>query len=341
MQLHRRTLTLIPMLAIVFSLAAPSAFAAEVGKVVLAKQWGIGSLNFIVMEHQKLYEKALAAEHVGHPVSVQWVKFAGGAMMNDAMLSGNLNFAMAGIPPLLTMWDKTRGNLKVMGVSAANSMPMLLNTRNPAVKTLADFSEKDRIALPGVKVSIQAILLEMAAARAFGEANYAKLDPLTVTQSHADGMAQMLAGRSTINSHFTSPPYTYMELEHPGVHTVLNSYQILGGPATLNVVYTTTKFRSENPKVYAAFLKAFKEATEFIEHNKAQAADIYLDVTQDKSLSKAQLLKILQDPDVRYTMTPERTMKVARFMHKVGRIKTEPKSWKDMFFPDVAHLAGS
>lgn len=321
--------------------AAVVGHAAEVGKVTLAKQYGIGSLTFIVMEQQKLYEKALAAENIGHPVSVEWVKFTGGAMMNDAILSGNLSFALAGVGPLATMWAKTRGNLEVMGVCAANSMPMLLNTRNPNVRTLADFTDKDRIALPGVKVSIQAILLEMASARAFGEANYAKLDPLTVTLSHADGMAELLSPKAPVDSHFTSPPYTYLELEHPGIHTVLDSYTILGGPSTLNVVYTTSKFRADNPKVYAAFLTAFKEATEFINQHRDQAADIYLEVSKDKSVTKAQLVKILNDPDIRYTMAPERTMEVVGFMHKIGRLKVAPAKWTDMFFPEIHSLPGS
>lgn len=328
------------ILALAAGMAA-SAHAAEVGKVALAKQYGIGSLTFIVMEQQKLYEKALAAENIGHPVSVEWVKFTGGAMMNDAILSGNLSFALAGVGPLATMWAKTRGNLEVMGVCAANSMPMLLNTRNPRVKTLADFTDKDRIALPGVKVSVQAILLEMAAAKTFGEAEFAKLDPLTVTLSHADGMVELLSPSAPVDSHFTSPPYTYLELEHPGIHTVLNSYQILGGPGTLNVVYTTSKFRSDNPRVYAAFLKAFKEATEFINQHKDQAADIYLEISKDKSVTKAQLLQILDNPDIRFTMTPERTMEVVAFMHKTGRLKAAPGTWKEIFFPEIHGLPGS
>lgn len=318
-----------------------SAAAAEVSNVTLAKQFGIGSLTFMVMQHQKLYEKALAAEHIDHPVTVQWVRFTGGSVMNDAILSGDLNFALAGVGPLATMWAKTRGSLDVMGVCAANSMPMMLNTRNPDVKAVSDFTDKDRIALPGVKVSIQAILLEMAAAKSFGESNYAKLDPLTVTLSHADGMLQLLSPSGQIDSHFTSPPYTYLELDRPGIHTVLDSYQILGGPGTLNVVYTTSRFRAENPKVYAAFLTAFKEATDFINSRKDEAATIYLEVSNDKSLSKEHLLKILSNPDIRFTMAPERTMQVVEFMHKTGRIKIAPNGWKEMFFPEVRELPGS
>jgi NitT/TauT family transport system substrate-binding protein len=324
-----------------FALVLSAHAHAEVDEVTLAKQFGIGSLTFIVMEQQKLYEKALAAGNVGHPVNVRWVKFTGGAAMNDAILSGHLSFALAGVGPLATMWAKTRDNIKVRGVCAANSMPMLLNTRDPDVKTIRDFTSKNKIALPGVKVSIQAILLEMAAAKAFGDEEYAKLDPLTTTLSHADGMAELLSPNSPVDSHFTSPPFSYEEVEHPGIHTVLNSYDILGGPGTLNTVYATTRFRDENPKVYAAFLRAFREATDFINQHKREAARIYVEVSKDKSATEDELVKMLENPDIQFTMAPQGVMKVVSFMHKHGRIKVEPKAWSDMFFPEVHDLAGS
>lgn len=37
-----------------------------------------------------------------------------------------------------------------------------------------------------VKVSMQTILLQMAAAQTFGESNYTKLDGLTVSMAHPD-----------------------------------------------------------------------------------------------------------------------------------------------------------
>jgi NitT/TauT family transport system substrate-binding protein len=39
------------------------------------------------------------------------------------------------------------------------------------VKTIADFSDKDRIALPAVTVSVQARILQMAAAKQWGTAS--------------------------------------------------------------------------------------------------------------------------------------------------------------------------
>src|SRR5512146_3103753 len=167
-------------------LAASSAAArAEMSEINVAQQYGISYLPLMIMEDQKLIEKH--AKAAGLDVKVGWAKFAGGNVMNDAILSGSLQFASGGVAPLVTLWSRTRGNpLDVRAVAAIDSMPLYLNTRNPNVKTLKDFTDKDKIALPAVKVSIQAITLQMAAEKAFGPGQQGKLDPLTVTLSHPD-----------------------------------------------------------------------------------------------------------------------------------------------------------
>jgi NitT/TauT family transport system substrate-binding protein len=80
------------------------------------------------------------------------------------------------------------------------------------VKTLKDFTDKDRIALPAVRVSMQAVILQMAAEKEFGAGQQHKLDPWTVSLSHPDGLAQMMSGKSEITAHFTSAPFMYQEL---------------------------------------------------------------------------------------------------------------------------------
>jgi len=54
-----------------------------------------------------------------------------------------------------------------------------------------------------------------------------------------------------------------------------------------------------------------------------------------------ELLKMMEDPLVEYTLTPKSIMKTAEFMEKVGTIKEKPSSWKDLFFPNVHGLQGS
>jgi NitT/TauT family transport system substrate-binding protein len=324
------------LLAAVALLASP--LHAELAEIKVAQQYGISYLPLMLMEEQKLIEKH--AKAAGVDVKVGWAKFAGGNVMNDALLSNSLQFASGGVGPLVTLWARTRGNLDVKAVSAINSMPLYLNTRNPNVKSIKDFTDKDRIALPAVKVSIQAVTLQMAAEKAFGEGQQGKLDALTVSLSHPDAQVALLSGASEITAHFGSPPFQYQQLEKPGIHTVLNSYDVLGGPATFNVVWTTSKFRSENPKLYDAFVKALDEATAIINKDKKAAAEAYLRISKDKD-TVADILAMLNDPAIVYTTTPQNVMKYVDFMNKIGSIKVKPDSWKDLFFPNIHGAAGS
>jgi len=336
--MKRHTLATIACLSASLWLASPA--SAEVSELRIARQPGISYLSMLIMEDEKLVEKH--AKEAGLPdLKVTWSTFAGGNVMNEALLSGSLHFAAGGVGPMVTMWARTRGNLDVKAVSAINSMPLYLNTRNPDIKTIKDFTPKDKIALPAVRVSIQAVTLQMAAEKAFGEGQQNKLDPLTVTLSHPDGMAAMLSGSSEINSHFTSPPFQQEELKHKEVHRVLSSYEVLGGPATFNLIWTTDKFYKENPKAYAAFFAALKEATDKINQDKTWAAKAYLRLANDKRTPEEDIVKLLNDPENVYTLTPQNVMKYVEFMHKVGSIKVMPASWKDMFFPNAHELSGS
>ena len=333
MQMFRRLVALVLATAILL----PAAHA-ELAEINVAQQYGIGYLSLMVMEEQKLIEKH--AKAAGVEVKVNWAKFAGGNVMNDALLSGSLQFASGGVGPLITIWARTKGNLDVKAVAALDSMPLYLNTRNPSVKTIKDFTEKDKIALPAVKVSVQAVTLQMAAEKAFGEGQHGKLNALTVSMSHPDAQTALLSGQSEVTAHFGSPPFQYQQLKRPGIHTVLSSTDVLGGPTTFNVVWTTSKFRNENPKLYAAFVSALEEATAYINKDKTAAAEAYLRISKDKD-SVADILAMLNDPAIVFTMAPQNIMAYANFMAKIGMIKVKPESWKDMFFPNIHGLAGS
>ena len=62
---------------------------------------------------------------------------------------------------LLLLWDRTRGGVK--GIVATSAQPMTLISRDPNIKSLKDFGPNDKIAVPTVKVSTQAIVLQIAA----------------------------------------------------------------------------------------------------------------------------------------------------------------------------------
>ncbi len=183
---------------------------AEPRIVRIATQYGISYLPLTIMAEKKLLESE--GKKLGLDLSTEWIRFTGGPPMNEALISGNLDFASGGVGPMVTIWARTKGNLKVKGICALNSMPLWLNSINPNVKTIKDFTEKDRIALPAVRVSMQAVILQMAAEKVFGKGQEHKLDPWTVSLSHPDGLAQMMSGKSEITGHFTSAPFMYTEL---------------------------------------------------------------------------------------------------------------------------------
>lgn len=319
------------------SLCATATVSAET--VRFAQEYGVGYLPLMVMRHNNLIQKFAHQEGVDN-VKVTWATFGGGSSMNSALLSGSLDFASGGVGPLLKMWDKTKGLYDVHGVGALNSMPNLLNTSNPDVHKLSDLSNKDRIALPAVKVSIQAITLQMAAAKEWGDKHYDKLDHLTVSMKHPDAMAALLSGGGQIDVDFTAPPYSEEELEHSNIHSILSSYDVLGGKSTFNVLWTSQKYYKQHPKIYKAVFKALKAADEYIAANPHKAAQIYIEEANSK-LPESLIYKIITDPKNEFTTTPKHIMEYAKFMHRTGSIDHLPKSWKQVFFKNVWNENGS
>jgi NitT/TauT family transport system substrate-binding protein len=228
----------------------------------------------------------------------------------------------------------------VKGVAGLSSQPFLLNTRNPNIKTIRDFGDDDKIAMPAVKVSVHAVTLQMAVAQLYGKENYGKLDRLTMSLSPPDSTVGLLSGGGAFNSVFSVPPFQYQQLAAPGIHTVLNSFDVLGGPHSFTVAWTTRKFHDGNPKLYQALIDALKEATQILNADKRAAAALWVEDSRSK-LSPDMVYKILDNPQVKYTLAPENTMKFATFMHEVGVLKLKPVSWKDYFFPEIHDLNGS
>ena len=335
--MRKETLYVIASAAVI-GLLQPA--AAQVPEIRLAKQFSMGYLQLNVMEHRQLIEKH--AKALGIPeVKVIWQTFNGPAAINDALLSGTIDIGSGGVPGLLVVWSKSKGTpQEIRGISALSSQPVLLNTRDPSIGTIKDFKPTDRIAVPAVKVSVQAILLQMEAAKVFGEKEFTKLDTQTVSMTPPDATVALLGGKSEITAVFSVPPFQQQQLEHVGIHTVLNSFDVMGGSSSFTVAWTTAKFRDSNPMLYKALIAALKEATDIINKDKAAAGQLWIEDSKSK-LTPEMVGKIVAGPQVRWTLTPEHTMKFADFMAEVGTLKNKATSWKDYFFPEIYDLNGS
>ena len=332
-----KTMGIVWLIAAGFALG-PAA-EAETTSVVVAHQYGLAYLPLMVMREQKLLEQQAKAAGLGD-VAVTYATMSGPGLINDGLISGTVQFGAVGPPSLVTLWAKTKGRLGVKAAGGLAAMPMYLNSIDPAVKTLADFSEKDKIALPTAKVSVQAVTLQMAAAKAFGRDKWDALDRFTVSMAHPDALVAMMSGKSEVIGHFGSAPFQYQELEDKRVHRLLNSYDVLGGPATFNVVWTLKKFHDDNPKIFGAFIAPLAEAMTLIKASPSRAATIYIDAEKSKMAVNA-VEQIIRDPENVFTTTPQNIMKYANFMHKVGTVEHLPESWKDLFFSEIHPAAGS
>jgi len=316
--------------------AAPSAFASpmlmrssfadEVSNIVIVSQHGLPYLPLMVMDTLQLVQK-----HAGRlgsaSLKTEYKSLGGTQSLIDALLSRQMDFGVTGVPSLATLWDKTAGTPnEVRALSAVQSMPFMLVTNKPSIKSIRDFTDHDKIAVPAIKVSSQAICLQMAAAKEWGDDQYAKLDAYTITRSHPDAAVTIIAKATEINSHYSVAPYYYYELATAGVHTVLKSYDTLGGPATNGVMLMSKRFHDANPKVTQAVYAALSEAQEFINKNSGDAAQIYIKTTNEKRSDQEEMAKFISDPDNVWTTTPQQTMTFAGFMHKVGTMKRLPAS---------------
>lgn len=324
-------------IAIALGLACPSQ-AEEKTNLSITRQPGILYLASHVMETQKLIEKQATAEGLAD-VTVEWRTFSGGGAQTDALLAGNVDVVNTGTGNLLLLWDRTRG--KVKGIITSSAQPVIMVSNDPRIQTLKDIKEGDKIAVPTVGVSTQAILLQMAAAKLYGDDQVKKFDPNTVQLGHPDAVAAIANSQHEVKNHFSAPPFQYLELKQPGVHKVIDSREILGGALTQATFFTTTAFADSNPKLVKALRTSTEEAVAFIKKDPKAALDAYKKVSGDKT-SIDDLLAMLKEPNMdEWRTDPQGTMKFAEHLHKIGTLKSMPSAWTDYYLPDSAYLNGN
>lgn len=321
-------------------LTQPGSVRAETSELRMATQFGIGAMPMILMERNKVLEKHLAAAGL-KDTKVTWHQFPGGNPINEGLLAGSLDIASGGATVFITLWGKTKGTASaVRSAGALSALPLLFLTRNPNVHRLQDLTDKDKIGLTTVKVSVHAILLQMAATKIYGPDNFARFDAMTVGLPHGETAKSLISGVGEVNNHFSAPPFQDMELKAAGVRRVTSAQEILGSPASYMVAYATEKFRNDNPKTFAAFVSALHEVHDYINKNPRAAAQDYLDQSKDK-ITLDEVVSIVTNKESSFTTTPQNVVTFADFMQARGLIKIKPASWKDMFFPEIQTGAGS
>jgi NitT/TauT family transport system substrate-binding protein len=319
------------------AMALVSASAARAEVTELRVPLGAGGFGFLPLHMMKKYQLVeKEAAKAGLKLSVNYANIGGPAVMNDALLSGSADFISAGPPSFLILWDRTKGKGDVMGVAAMSTIPMYLNTKAEHLKSLETLKEDDKIAVTAVKVSIPSIIMQMYAKKQ-GKDVFS-YDKYTMSMQHPDAVVAILSGNKQVTAHYASAPFHQREIKE-GARTIQNTNDVMGGPQTFTMISTTTKFHSENPKVYAAFVAALKESFNMIKKDKKAAAEVLLESMGGKGWDVGELAAMLDDKDTYFSTKPEGVMQYAEFMHSIGSLKNKAASLDDLFF-DAKSLGG-
>jgi NitT/TauT family transport system substrate-binding protein len=322
------------------ALAAPSIVRAQAPLTVnFVQQRGLLYLPVDEMVSGGILQKEATKLGLGK-VDATVKTLSGPAPVIDALLSGSADYGTAALPSLLTLWDKTHGTPnEVKAVGTVSNGAMVLYTINPNVKTIADFTEKDRIAVPSVRISFNAMMLEMAAEKIWNDPH--RLDHLTVGLGHPDAVAALAAGygKATITAHIAVQPFTSRGLKLPGAHVVADSREVFGGPLTQITLLATKKTRDKNPTLFKAVASALDEAIKVANADK-RAAAILWKKAQNASESVDDLVTLLSDPGFEFTSQPHRIAYFAAFLNRIGSMKTKVNDWKDLFWETAYNQKG-
>jgi len=318
-------------LAALLCLGVSTPAAAEMGHLTIGIQSGIAYVPLQVMAAQHLVEKHAKALGVDLTVDVKNLGQAG--LVRDALIAGQIQFGVAGPPTLVTLYDKTNG--EYAAADAVSALPILVNTTNPKIKGVCDFADGDKIALPTIKSSAQAVVLQMASKARCGDPF--RNDRFTVSMAHPDAYNALMSG--LVSTHMATAPFANDEITNGKgkVRTVMSSYEVLKTKATLVLLITSNTFRAGNPKAYRAVREALEEAEAFIRAHPADAAAIYIKAEKSRA-SQADIVKQLASAT--YDTTPQGLGMLAAFMHSIGTAKTS-FNWQQLSMPELRSRKGS
>lgn len=320
-----------------------AASEAVSGAVRIIRPVELSALPLLIAEHERLIERT--AEAMGlNQIAVAWHAPDKTAAL-DALAAGQADFVAAELVPFLAAADRETGGAAggmsvIRALGAVAQRPYVLVTRNPAIRTIRDFGQADRIAVPALKLSGPAVMLDMAAAREWGIEHVDRLAALAIAMPDDSAASALIAGKGAVTAHFSQTPYVDRELAEPAIRRVMDSFDI-AGPHTGPLLAATTGFRDGNRELCKAVLSALQQAGEFIEQNPGAAAEIFAAMAKDGDISPEELSDMIGDPDLAYAAAPSGVMRIAGFMHRTGRLRRLPAGWRDFFLPEARDLPGS
>ena len=321
-------------------LAAPAIVRAQAPlKVSFVQQRGLLYIPVDIMVSGGVLQQEATKLGLGK-IEATATALSGPGPVIDALLSGAADYGTAALPSLLTLWEKTRGSAnEVKAVGTMSNGAMTLYTINPNVKTLADFTESDRIAVPTVRLSFNAMMLQMAAEQQWQDPH--RLDHLTVALGHPDAVTALSAGygKATLTAHIAVQPFTDRGLKLPGAHVITDSRKVFGGPLTQITLLATRQTKDKNPTLFKAVANALDESIKVANADKRAAAVLWKNV-QKAPDNLDDLVAQLDDPGFEFTSRPQRIAYFTAFLNRIGTMKAKVGDWKELFWETAHHQPG-
>lgn len=317
----KKVVSLILVLLIAASFAAcNNAPANETPTITIAYQQSIGFAPLMVMKENGLLEKNYDGD-----LTVDLKQMKGGAEINEALISGDLDVGVVGVPVAI------KGVLAGSPYRIAGAMcaqPYMLLTNKPEIQTLADIAPEDQIAAINLN-SQNHILLEIACKKILGDPH--ALDGNVAALSNSEGYTSMISG--AVSCHLVSSPICFMELDSTDadIHEIEIGADVwpLDNTAIVTIVRDSLH---DDEKLYAAFMAAMDEAMSFINKNPEETAEI---VSQYFDASAEEILKWMQDPRYHFDQELHGVMDMADFMVDIGLLDEGPASIEELVYDNV------
>ncbi len=300
-------------------------------KVAFVQQRGLLYLPIDMMVSGGVLQQ-VATKHGLGPVDASVVTVGGPGAVIDAIISGAADYGTVALPSLITLWEKTHASANpIKAVGAVSNGAMTLYTINPNVKSIADFSETDRIAVPTVGISFNAMMLQMMADKLWNDPH--RLDHLTVGLGHPDAVVALSAGygKAIITAHIAVQPFTERGLKLPGAHVLADSREVFGGPLTQITLIASRSTKEKNPELFKTVAEALEQSIKTANADKPAAAVLWKKA-QKASESVDELVALLDDPGFEFTSQPHRIAFFAAFLNRIGTMKQKLGDWKDLFW---------
>lgn len=282
---------------------------------------GVGYASLLLMQKRRLLERRVPG------LVVEWKSIPTAEGIDEALAAGSLDIAHGSLAQFLLARER---GLPVRVLAGVAELPTAVMSRRSGVRSLRDLDLTDRVALPQPE-GHEHTLLRMAAMRELGD--WRALDRLVVPRPHSEAFTALISRRE-ITAHVAIPPYLDRELELPELHRLVDGEEVMGGPTTAVVAYTTPALRERQGALFAVFLDALRESADLARADPAETARMLAE-NEQIPVRTERLVRSLANPAVAFSMRVRGLPRLVTFMQYTDQIGPAPISWRDLTFDEV------